>query len=111
MEEGFINIKEDLFQDLIRNSVFWSYQEPELESVSDDMLIEKVLIHSDLDAIFKLFSIFPESRIRRVWDERILPDIRLRPMNKLFAYLLFGIDDPDGYLESGIKRHYDNLSA
>ncbi len=104
-------MKEALFQELISKSVFWSYQDPEMGSLSDDMLIEKVLVHSDMDAIFRLFSIYPEGRIRKVWDERILPDIRLRSMNKMFAYLLFGIEDPDGYLDSEIKRYYKNLSA
>ncbi len=111
VDKGFKNMKEALFQELISNSVFWSYQEPDLDSLSDDMLIEKVLVHSDMDAIFRLFSIYPEGRIRKLWDERILPDIRLRSMNKMFAYLLFGINDPDAYLESGIKKYYENLSA
>lgn len=106
-----MKMKEILFQELLSKSVFWSYQEPDLNAVSDDLLIEKVLLHSDMEAIFRLFSIYPEARIRKVWEERILPDIRLRSMNKMFAYLLFGIDNPDGYLDSGIKRHYENLFA
>lgn len=106
-----MKMKEALFQELISKSVFWSYREPAFDAVSDDLLIEKVLLHSDMDAISQLFSIYPEDRIRKVWEERILPDTRLRSMNKLFAYLLFGIEDPDGYLDSGINKHYENLSA
>ena len=60
----------------ICNQAFWSYEKPEMNTISDNQLVEKVLIHSDLDSIYQLFSIYSESQIRRVWEERLLPDER-----------------------------------
>ena len=111
VDQNSREIKEGLLNELICNQAFWSYEKPEMNTISDNQLIEKVLIHSDLDSIYQLFSIYSESQIRRVWDERLLPDVRFYSMNKLFAYLLFHIENPDDYLESGIRNHYKKLSA
>ncbi len=53
------SIKESLFRELMDLQVFWSYKKPDLYTLSDEILIEKVLLHSDLDSIYKLFDIFP----------------------------------------------------
>ena len=91
--------------------VFWSYKKPDLNALSDDMLIEKVLLHSDLDSIYKLFDIFPENQIRRIWEQSLLPDERMHSTNLLFAFLLFRIKDPRGFIKSKIREHYKKLSA
>jgi len=91
--------------------VFWSYQKPDLYALSDEILIEKVLLHSDLDSIYKLFDIFPENLIRKIWEQRLLPDESIHSTNLLFAFLLFGIKDPRGFIKSKIREHYKKLSA
>ena len=91
--------------------VFWSYKIPERNAISDEVLIEKVLLHSDLDSIYKLFDMFPEKQIRSIWEQRLLPDERMFSTNLLFAFLLFRIKDPRGFIKLKIKEHYKKLSA
>ncbi len=111
MNKGIRNIKESLLGELMDMQVFWSYKKPDLNALSDDMLIEKVLLHSDLDSIYKLFDIFPENQIRRIWEQSLLPDERMHSTNLLFAFLLFRIKDPRGFIKSKIREHYKKLSA
>lgn len=91
--------------------VFWSYKKPDLYTLSDEILIEKVLLHLDLDSIYKLFDIFPENHIRKIWEQRLLLDESIHSTNLLFAFLLFRIKDPRGFIKSKIREHYKKLSA
>jgi hypothetical protein len=100
-----------LFRELMDLQVFWSYKKPDLYTLSDEILIEKVLLHSDLDSIYKLFDIFPENHIRKIWEQRLLPDESIHSTNLLFAFLLFRIKDPRGFIKSKIREHYKKLSA
>ncbi|MBI4649470.1 MAG: hypothetical protein HY738_23440 [Bacteroidia bacterium] len=67
--------------------------------IPDEALIEHTLIWLDLDELFALFRIFPKSCIKKVWKDKIL---RQEPMyhdlNRLCAFLLFNIKDPDKYI-------------
>jgi hypothetical protein len=98
MDRG--HIRELLIEDLRRRKVFWSFHAPDPDRLSDDWLIENVLIHADLESIYRLFEIFPERKIKRIWKDRLLPDVRQHSMNLLYAYLLFHIKDPDRYLHA-----------
>ena len=51
MNKSIRNIKESLFRELMDLQVFWSYKKPDLYTLSDEILIEKVLLHSDLDIL------------------------------------------------------------
>ena len=104
MNKGIRNIKESLLRELMDMQVFWSYKKPDIYALSDDMLIEKVLLHSDLDSIYKLFDIFPENHIRRIWEQSLLPDERMHSTNLLFVLLLFRIKDPRGFIKSKIRE-------
>lgn len=57
-------IKRQLFESLKKEGVFWPYQS--VKEISDDNLIEIVLIHLDLKDVDRLFLIFPKNLIRRV---------------------------------------------
>ena len=91
MNKSDRHIRESLVEELLDMQVFWSYNEPNINAISNDLLIEKVLFHSDLESIYKLFNLFPEDHIRTIWEQRLLPDVNLYSTNLLFAFLLFGI--------------------
>ena len=93
-------IRKELLRELLVQGVFWSYRNPAPETLSDELLTEKVLLHSDLDSIYKLFEIFPEELIKGVWEERLLPDNSAYSMNLLFALILFNIEKPEEYIHS-----------
>ena len=78
---------------------FWSYDQAKINCVSDEILIENVLIHLDMDDIILLFQHYPKSIIKKVWLQRV---VRQEPMyhnlNRLIAMLFFNIKNPDRYL-------------
>jgi len=105
------HLREELVRELKKNRIFWSYRESDRSSISDNVLIEKILIHLDMDNINKLLLLFPKKKVKQVWDNKLVPDIRYRSMNLLYAYLYFNIKDPDKYLERKLNQHYQKLAA
>ena len=59
-------IKQELLAKLKQEHCFWSYNEDSIKDIPDDMLIEKTLLHLDLDDINRLFLIYPFKKIKRV---------------------------------------------
>ncbi len=90
-------IKDLLLKKLKDEHAFWSYQE--VKSISDDSLIENVLLKLDLNDIDLLFLIFPKNHIRRIWKERLIKmGERMYNLNNLIAMLYFQIKDPKKYI-------------
>lgn len=55
-------IKQELLAKLKQEHCFWSYNEDSIKDIPDDILIEKTLLHLDLDEINQLFLIYPSRR-------------------------------------------------
>ena len=110
MHKNKKNIREQLIHKLLKMHVFWSYKEPQPDSIHDDILIEKTLIHLDIEDINKLFFLFPKAKIKSIWEDKvIIQDARYRSINLLFAYLYFNIRNPDTYLKNRLKEHHKQL--
>jgi len=90
---------------LKNENAFWSFDPASHYEISDEMLIEKVLLHLDLDDVNLLFRLFPKKMILKIWKEKILP---LEPMNhqlnRLYLILYFDIKDPDRYIRNYLLR-------
>ena len=106
--------KKILFGRLQKENAFWSYDPASvsLNNMVDDMLIEKVMLHLDIDDINRLFAIYPKARIKRVWRTRLCP---LEPyyngLNRLFAYIYFDVKNPDRYIKRQSRIHIKKLIA
>ena len=99
------HIRDSLIRKLQRGHVFWSYGKP--SRINDDILIEKTLIHLDLEDINQLFLLFPKEKIRKVWEGKVLTlGESYRSVNLLFAYLYFDIEDPESFLEEQLRNHH-----
>ena len=110
MIKGEEDIRKQLIRELAINKVFWSYKKPEPDSIPDEILIEKTLIHLDIVDINKLFLIFPQVKIRNIWNEKVvINDALFHSMNLLFAHLYFNIKDPESYLERSLNKHKKKL--
>ena len=57
-------IKQELLAKLKQEHCFWSYNENSIKDIPDDMLIEKTLLHLDLEEINQLFLIYPFKKIK-----------------------------------------------
>ena len=88
-----------LISKLRKENAFWSYDMAYNQAISDNKLIELVMLHLDIDDIKLLFRLFPKKKIQIVWKEKILS---LEPlyhgMNRLYALLFFGVMHPDRYI-------------
>lgn len=104
-------IRKDLFRKLKKEHCFWSYDPASVTSISDELLIELVMMHLDLDDIDKLFWIFPKKKVKQCWLERLVPQgDRLYPMNVLFAIYYFKIKRPNAYVKAMGTRYLNKIS-
>ena len=97
-------LRTQLEKKLIDENAFWSYDKSSIEILPDNEFIEKVLLHLDIEDVQALFSLFPKKKIQKVWQELVLSREPLyHNLNRLYAFLLFDIKNPDRYI-----RYYKN---
>ena len=109
-------MKEDarshLFRKLKEENWFWSYDVSKMDEISDEALIEHVLLYLDLDDIDKLFPLFGFKKVKRVWLDRVAPQGEMfRQYNILYAWYYFGAKRPEAYVKSLETRHINRLFA
>ena len=99
-------LKQQLANKLIDRKLFWSYGGVNSSDIPDDVLIEKVLIHLDIEDIDSLFLIFSWRKVREVWLKEVLTqDPLYHSMNILLAFLYFHIKKPEAYIEKHIHMY------
>ena len=77
-----------------------------------DMLIEKTLLHLDLEEINQLFLIYPFKKIKQVWLDYLVPQAEyLYTLNRFFAWYYFKAKKPDAYIKSMATRHLNKMFA
>ncbi len=92
-------IHKRLLGKLKKHHAFWSYDAAFIKEIPDDVLIEKVLIQLDIDDIQSLFKLFPKCKIQKVWKDKILSQEPMyHGLNRLYAFMLFDIKNPDRYI-------------
>ena len=96
-----VGVKRELINHLKKANAFWSYQVDAIKDVPDDILVELVMLHLDLDDIDKLFDIYPFKFIKKAWIENVvvLGD-RHYELNKFLAWYYFGMKKPGAYAKS-----------
>jgi hypothetical protein len=98
-------LKQQIADKLIAGRLFWSYDSVNSSDIPDHVLIEKVLIHLDIDDIDNLFHIFPWKKIKEVWlKEVVIHDSLYHSMNILLAFLYFHIRKPEAFIEKHVRR-------
>jgi hypothetical protein len=103
--------KEILSKKLIERNSFWSYKMRLDTPIPDDILIEKTLIYLDIEDINKLFNLFPKRKIKQIWRNRlVIQGNYYHRLNKLLAWMYFGIKKPDQYIKTTISKHINHLS-
>ena len=104
--------KSELLHTLKKMNAFWSYNASDVseETVSDDMFIEKSLIHLDIADLKKLFFLFPYKKIKEVWKNQLcIQEPYYHGLNTMLAYLYFDIKNPDRYLKTISNRNLKSL--
>ena len=67
------DVRSELFRKLKDENCFWSYDLSKMDSISDEALIEHVLLYLDIDDINRLFPLFGYKKVKRVWMDRVAP--------------------------------------
>ena len=74
------------------------------------MLIEKTLLHLDLEEISQLFLVYPFKKIKQVWLDYLIPQEEyLYTLNRFFAWYYFKAKKPDAYIKSMATRHLNKI--
>jgi hypothetical protein len=103
-------LRKRLEKKLIEENAFWSYDKSSIVIIPDDVLIEKVLLHLDIEDVQSLFLIFSKKEIKKVWQEIVLPREPLyHNLNRLYAFLLFDIKHPDRYIRFYKNKHVKSI--
>lgn len=76
---------------LADRNFFWSYQKG--QDIPDPVVIEQVLLQGEVPDLKLLFRMFDNALVRRVWEEKILPQRRYRKINYYLGTFFFDIDD------------------
>jgi len=103
--------KKYLTEKLKAEHCFWSYEEASIQDVPDDILIEKVLLHLDLDDIKVLFDTYPYKTIKKAWIERLIPQNNLYyTLNLFFSWYYFKAKKPEAYIKAMETRQLNKIS-
>lgn len=99
--------KEILLEELQENHAFWSYDPGDLDgtNIPDELLIEQTLMHGDVEQLFLLFELFPETQIRTVWENQLVPHEKYRSINHYLGLFFFHIKDISSFLNQRIVAH------
>ena len=98
-------LRKRLEKKLFEENAFWSYNRYSINIIPDNEFIEKVLLHLDIEDVQALFSLFPKKKIQKVWQELVLSREPLyHNLNRLYAFLLFDIKNPDRYIRRSEER-------
>lgn len=103
-------LKSYLFSKLKEENHFWSYDVSRMDAISDNRLIENVLLYLDIDDVNKLFVIYPFKQVKRVWMNQVAPQgAMFRSVNVLYAWYYFGAKRPEAYVKSLETRHINRM--
>ena len=104
-------LRENLFEKLKQAHAFWSYDDVSNDNLHDELLIEKVFVHLDMDDIAKLFELFPKSYIQKIWRENMaIQGEYLFDLNVMIALYFFHIKKPEAFLRRQELLHLKKLT-
>lgn len=97
--------KKELIRRLKKANAFWSYKASAIKDVPDDVLVELVMLHLDLDDINILFEIYPYKFVKEAWIKNVVVQGEMYyVLNKFFAWYYFKMKKPGAYVRSIATR-------
>ncbi len=85
--------KKLFFEKILQRGLLWSYAKNLTYSPKlDTLLIEKVLKYGDIPDLKKLFSLYHNDIIKKVWEKTMIMDTRFIKSNYFLARSFFGMD-------------------
>ncbi len=105
-------LKSELAEKLKMEHAFWSVDPSSLSVIPDEVLIEKTLLHLDIEDVKSLFVLFPLARIKALWKEKMLSQEPLyHQLNRLYAFLFFNLKNPDSYIRNYVNNKHRSIQC
>lgn len=102
--------REKIIDKLLQMNCFWSYAAPDASSVSDEQIIEKVLVYLDLEDIDSIVAHYGKAVVKHVWLTKLVPQSDYyHTLNRFLAWYYFDIKRPDTYLKQQTTRQLNKL--
>jgi len=99
-----------LFEKLKHRGIFWSYAKSiTFSDLSDVVLCEYTLKYGDFDDLKTLFLIYGESLIKKVWEEKLVSDVRFKKLNLFLARVFFGMDIESKYFTGNKNARFEKF--
>lgn len=99
-------IKSKLIEKLKANHCLWSYNNASIKDIPDDILIELVMLHLDIDEINLLFQTYPYATLKKAWLENLVAQgERYYTLNAFLAWYYFKMKRPHAYVKSMATRY------
>ena len=103
-------IRYSLVQKLKGEHCLWSFDNVSVDSIPDDVLIEKVLVYLDLPEIDSLFVLFPYKKVKAAWLEHLVPqEDYYYTLNRFLSWYYFKAKRPDAYIKAMATRHFNKM--
>jgi transcriptional regulator with XRE-family HTH domain len=102
--------KAALFNKLRDKGIFWSYsKEISYEEAGERLFIEYLYKYGDFDDIRLGFILFGKRVMKRVWEEKLLSDIRFKKLNFMIARVFLGMDIEASYFKEVKNARFEKL--
>lgn len=102
-------VKSQLIDKLKEEHCFWSYDDSSVQDIPDDILIELVMLHLDIDDINKLFLLYPYKYVKKTWIKNVVAQGEMwQNLNMFFAWYYFKAKQPKQYVRSMMTRQLNN---
>lgn len=88
---------------LTAKGLLWSYDPERVAQLPDHVIIEHTLAYGDVPELKLLFGLYHHTEIKKIWEERMLPDERMRSANRYLGQFFFQIADIDEFLNHHVQ--------
>lgn len=94
--------KKELFLSIKKNGLLWSYDNNlEYSEALDRLLIENTLKYGDIKDLKQLFILYGKREVKKIWNEKLIKDIRFIKVNYFLARNLFNMDIEADFFKGG----------
>ncbi|RLB67782.1 MAG: hypothetical protein DRH03_10580, partial [Deltaproteobacteria bacterium] len=99
-----------LFDRLQQKGVFWSYSKTFIfKEACESLLCEYALKYGDFEDLKTLFSLYGKTRVKNIWEEKLVEDQRFQKFNLFLARVFLGMDLESSYFKRNKSARFEKF--
>ena len=107
-----MDIKQFLINRLKQKHRLWSYDNDSIQDISNDLLVELVMLYLDIEEIDMLFQLLDYKAVKKAWIENVVAQgERYYNLNYFFAWYYFHVKQPRRYVKAMATRQLNKRLA